>query len=298
MNNIAKRRSYQELTSLRTSFSKREATSFSKKEIYRADLGSRERKSYNELRTSRDLSACRNIHSCNDMVGYKEYANNREKRSMSQSREKRQSYHELKGSYNELKGNYNELKGSYNELNRGSYNELSTCKGSQEYLRGSFQNLRNMKEKRERRSCQDVTNLVDLGSSTNLSSFMEKGSCEELAAENWKIKMFLESTEVTGYRQGQSEMANLNSNQAYLQQTLDREFLNCGICLGRYCNPKVLPCLHTFCQVCLSNYIPDESLSVSCPVCRQQSIIPVDGVKALQTNFFITNLMEIGRAHV
>ena len=196
MNNIAKRRSYQELTSLRTSYSKRETTSFSKKEIYRADLGSRERKSYNELRTSRDLSACRNIRSCNDMVGYKEYANNREKRSMSQSREKRQSYHELKGSYNELKGNYNELKGSYNELNRGSYNELSTCKGSQEYLPGSFQNLRNMKEKRERRSCQDVTNLVDLGSSTNLSSFMEKGSCEELAAENWKIKMFLESTEV------------------------------------------------------------------------------------------------------
>ena len=187
MNNIAKRRSYQELSSLRTSYTKREATSFSKKEIYRGELGSGDRKSYNELRSSRDLSACRNIHSYNDVVGYKEYANNREKhannrekRSMSQSREKRRSYHELKGSYNELKGSYNEL----------------TCKGSQEYLRGSFQNLRNIKEKRERRSCQDVTNLVDLGSSTNLSSFMEKGSCEELAAENWKIKMFLESTEV------------------------------------------------------------------------------------------------------
>ena len=187
MNNIAKRRSYQELSSFRTGYSKRENTSFSKKEIYKGDFGNSARKSYNELRGSRELSACRNIHSYNDVVGYKEYANNREKRSMSQSREKRRSYHELKGSYNELNGSYNELKGSYNEIN---------YKGSQEYLKGSFQNLRNIKEKRERRSCQDVTNLVDLGSSTNLSSFMEKGSCEELAAENWKIKMFLESTEV------------------------------------------------------------------------------------------------------
>ena len=180
MNNIAKRRSYQELSSFRTGYSKRENSSFSKKEMYKGDFGNSDRKSYNELRGSRELSACRNIHSYNDVVGYKGYANNREKRSMSQSREKRRSYHELKGSYNELKGSYNEI----------------NYKGSQEYLKGSFQNLRNIKEKRERRSCQDVTNLVDLGSSTNLSSFMEKGSCEELAAENWKIKMFLESTEV------------------------------------------------------------------------------------------------------
>lgn len=256
MTNIAKRRSYQELSSFRTSY--KEVTSFTKREIYREEFGNRERKSYNDLRASRDLSGCRNIHSYNELTRYSDFSN-REKRSASQCREKRRSYNDLKGS---------------------------------QELRGSFQNLKNIKE-RERRSFQDVTNLVDLGSATNLSSFMEKGSCEELAAENWKIKMFLESTEVTSGDRGQSEMANLNNNPSLLQQQLDREFLNCGICLGRYCNPKVLPCLHTFCQVCLSNYIPEESLSVSCPVCRQQSILPIDGVKALQTNFFVTNLMEV-----
>lgn len=260
MTSITKRRSYQELTSIRTSYSnKKEVASFSRKEVYKEGLGSREGKSYTELRSSRDISACRNIHSYNELLGYSDFTKNREKRSVSQCREKRRSNNEVKG--------------------------------SQEYLKGSFQNLRNMKE-RERHSFQDVTNLVDLGSSTNLSSFMEKGSCEELAAENWKIKMFLESTEVTRC-QSQSDMANLNNNPVYFHQTLDREFLNCGICLSRYTNPKVLPCLHTFCQVCLSNYIPEESLSVSCPVCRQQSILPVDGVKALQTNFFITNVMDV-----
>ena len=74
---------------------------------------------------------------------------------------------------------------------------------------------------------------------------------------------------------------------------IDKQFLNCGICLERYENPKVLPCLHTFCERCLQNYIPSESLSVTCPICRQQSILPQEGVTGLQNNFFITNLMEV-----
>ncbi|XP_045074442.1 tripartite motif-containing protein 2-like, partial [Coregonus clupeaformis] len=74
---------------------------------------------------------------------------------------------------------------------------------------------------------------------------------------------------------------------------IDKQFLVCSICLDRYHNPKVLPCLHTFCENCLQNYIPPESLTLSCPVCRQTSILPEKGVSALQNNFFITNLMEV-----
>ncbi|KAL0203768.1 hypothetical protein M9458_001786, partial [Cirrhinus mrigala] len=44
---------------------------------------------------------------------------------------------------------------------------------------------------------------------------------------------------------------------------------------------------------CLQNYIPAHSLTLSCPVCRQTSILPEKGVAALQSNFFITNLMEV-----
>uniref|UniRef100_A0A7N8XRF0 RING-type E3 ubiquitin transferase n=1 Tax=Mastacembelus armatus TaxID=205130 RepID=A0A7N8XRF0_9TELE len=74
---------------------------------------------------------------------------------------------------------------------------------------------------------------------------------------------------------------------------IDKQFLVCSICLDRYHNPKVLPCLHTFCEKCLQNYIPPQSLTLSCPVCRQTSILPEKGVAALQNNFFITNLMEV-----
>lgn len=44
---------------------------------------------------------------------------------------------------------------------------------------------------------------------------------------------------------------------------------------------------------CLQNYIPAHSLTLSCPVCRQTSILPERGVAALQNNFFITNLMDV-----
>ncbi|XP_061755300.1 tripartite motif-containing protein 3-like isoform X3 [Nerophis ophidion] len=74
---------------------------------------------------------------------------------------------------------------------------------------------------------------------------------------------------------------------------IDKQFLVCSICLDHYRNPKVLPCLHTFCESCLHNYIPPESLALPCPVCRQTSILPEKGVCALQNNFFITNLMEV-----
>ncbi|KAJ8275582.1 hypothetical protein COCON_G00073340 [Conger conger] len=74
---------------------------------------------------------------------------------------------------------------------------------------------------------------------------------------------------------------------------IDKQFLVCSICLEHYHNPKVLPCLHTFCERCLQNYIPPQSLTLSCPVCRQTSILPEKGVAALQNNFFITNLMEV-----
>ncbi|XP_064414205.1 tripartite motif-containing protein 3-like [Latimeria chalumnae] len=88
-------------------------------------------------------------------------------------------------------------------------------------------------------------------------------------------------------------MAKRESSTSPVVRQIDKQFLVCSICLDRYHNPKVLPCLHTFCEKCLQNYIPPQSLTLSCPVCRQTSILPEKGVAALQNNFFITNLMEV-----
>uniref|UniRef100_A0A8C6DDN4 RING-type domain-containing protein n=1 Tax=Moschus moschiferus TaxID=68415 RepID=A0A8C6DDN4_MOSMO len=75
-------------------------------------------------------------------------------------------------------------------------------------------------------------------------------------------------------------------------QPMDKQLLMCSICLDRYRCPKVRPCLHTFCERCLQNYIPAQSLTLSCPVCRQTSILPEQGISTLQNNLFISSLME------
>jgi len=65
-------------------------------------------------------------------------------------------------------------------------------------------------------------------------------------------------------------------------------------------NAKVLPCLHTFCLQCLKDLWnwKDESRGqqrVSCPVCRQAFKLPAAGPDALQSNFFLKSLLEVGR---
>ncbi|XP_033745147.1 E3 ubiquitin-protein ligase TRIM56-like [Pecten maximus] len=58
--------------------------------------------------------------------------------------------------------------------------------------------------------------------------------------------------------------------------SLDSLVLECPICLEQLRHPKSLPCLHSFCQECLSSYITKEFSgetasvpSFSCPVCRR-----------------------------
>jgi len=84
------------------------------------------------------------------------------------------------------------------------------------------------------------------------------------------------------------------SGDSYPQNTLPTEntFLGCSLCKELYTEPKILPCLHTFCQHCLDAYTPPHSLSVMCPTCRQQSIAPPEGVSGLQDSGFVLRLME------
>ncbi|XP_078585447.1 E3 ubiquitin-protein ligase TRIM56-like [Branchiostoma floridae x Branchiostoma japonicum] len=72
------------------------------------------------------------------------------------------------------------------------------------------------------------------------------------------------------------------------------EFLVCKVCLGEFQQPKMLPCLHTFCQACLERILEQRpALSLSCPICRQRVPLPQNGVQGLKNNFVVVKLRDL-----
>ena len=72
--------------------------------------------------------------------------------------------------------------------------------------------------------------------------------------------------------------------------------LTCSVCLDVYTDPKLLQCLHVFCQTCLVRLVfrDDQGhLVLSCPNCRQITPVPSNGVRGLQPAFHINHLLDI-----
>ncbi|XP_035665472.1 tripartite motif-containing protein 3-like [Branchiostoma floridae] len=77
---------------------------------------------------------------------------------------------------------------------------------------------------------------------------------------------------------------------------ITEEFLVCQICLEDFRQPKVLPCLHTFCQSCLERLLASQRVvQLSCPTCRQDVPLPENGVQGLKSNFLVGKLHDILR---
>ncbi|XP_070571862.1 tripartite motif-containing protein 2-like [Ptychodera flava] len=75
-------------------------------------------------------------------------------------------------------------------------------------------------------------------------------------------------------------------------EEIGEDFLCCTICLEKFKSPKILPCLHTFCESCLVTLV-EKAGRLNCPECRQPHQIPVGGVPAIKGNFFMKNMVAI-----
>lgn len=77
-----------------------------------------------------------------------------------------------------------------------------------------------------------------------------------------------------------------------------KELAECPVCLDIYDEPKMLPCLHSFCLKCLTkhgeNMKPGDMLA--CPICRQEFQVPKAGYSALQGNFFVNRIKDLYQA--
>ncbi|KAI8493570.1 hypothetical protein Bbelb_284910 [Branchiostoma belcheri] len=75
-----------------------------------------------------------------------------------------------------------------------------------------------------------------------------------------------------------------------LPTALQQELL-CMICEKLYSTPKVLPCLHTFCQDCLEERAKEDT-TFNCPVCDTRTELTLEGVEQLPENTAILDLCD------
>ena len=85
------------------------------------------------------------------------------------------------------------------------------------------------------------------------------------------------------------------AKQKSLAEQISEE-LTCPICIHRLKDPKVLPCLHTFCKECLVAATRGKT-DATCPKCRESHPLPEGGVDKLLTNFPANSLLELLEVH-
>ena len=69
----------------------------------------------------------------------------------------------------------------------------------------------------------------------------------------------------------------------------------CSICYEEFEDPRMLPCLHTFCYNCLKQLVQDKEPGdiMPCPLCRTEFTIPAEGIDEIQKNYFIENVIKM-----
>ncbi|CAH1244493.1 TRIM56 [Branchiostoma lanceolatum] len=87
--------------------------------------------------------------------------------------------------------------------------------------------------------------------------------------------------------------------ESKLLNRLSEDFLECQICLQSYRRPKVLSCLHSFCQQCLEEFLKNQKnkTELDCPTCRSKTLLPGGGVTELKDNFFVESLKDTVDVH-
>ncbi len=75
--------------------------------------------------------------------------------------------------------------------------------------------------------------------------------------------------------------------------------LTCAVCLDRFTEPKVLPCLHTYCKGCIDTLVAKsrEKSAIVCPKCRERYALPIGGASGFLSNFTLKNLVEVLKVH-
>ncbi|XP_061181902.1 tripartite motif-containing protein 2-like [Saccostrea echinata] len=79
-----------------------------------------------------------------------------------------------------------------------------------------------------------------------------------------------------------------------MTKSLKEDYLTCVICFELFKEPKVLSCLHNFCEACLEALIQKslEKNDLICPICRETTSLTSKSVSGLKTNFIFKDMIN------
>ncbi|XP_065647014.1 E3 ubiquitin-protein ligase TRIM71 [Hydra vulgaris] len=80
---------------------------------------------------------------------------------------------------------------------------------------------------------------------------------------------------------------------ATLKTARDIYDFRCILCSETFKNPKVLPCLHSFCYSCLEELIRGHEQTLICPTCTVEIQVDPTGLDAFPANSFAINMLNI-----
>ena len=94
-------------------------------------------------------------------------------------------------------------------------------------------------------------------------------------------------------------MAHAVPGMCEVAEGISDEFITCPVCTNAYSSPKILPCMHSFCEKCLADSLNDSEIkngqAFLCPICQYQCFVPNRGVASFPTNVFIETLFEFAQ---
>lgn len=74
----------------------------------------------------------------------------------------------------------------------------------------------------------------------------------------------------------------------------------CSICSKKYCCPRLLSCLHVFCESCLEKMLVEDiedsvkrDFTIICPKCKQETKVGNKGVASLPCDYVLTNILDM-----
>ncbi|XP_071804814.1 uncharacterized protein [Asterias amurensis] len=88
-------------------------------------------------------------------------------------------------------------------------------------------------------------------------------------------------------------MASNITAQSVLAE-ISQDHLECPICSERFKQPKLLECSHSFCLECLQQLRQNSPSfnKLTCPVCRQETVLKQNGIDGLKADFKTLSLIE------